>query len=353
MSLFNVYFYFLFLVIIFISTIVTKLFPSRIKLQNIILIIGNLIFIWFSSWTCILIILLVSVITWLCGKFKHRIFQYIGILILVGILFFYKLADAKKYNIIIPIGVSFFIFNAISYLVDISKDEYESASFSYILLYLSFFPRLISGPLQKAHDFFSQIEKPRYITKSNVLKGVQIYCFGLFKKLVLADRLAIFVNEVYATPNAFSGLSIWLAVFSYSLQIYFDFSGYSDMAIGIGKMLGFDLPINFNMPYLSQNVTEFWRRWHISLSTWIRNYIYIPLGGNRKGKTRQNFNLLIAMTLCGLWHGATINFVLWGFIHGVALLVHKFFIRLNDGKIQKNLLNRMYICFYFTYLGSI
>ena len=241
---------------------------------------------------------------------------------------FYKVVDVKDCNIVIPLGVSFFTFNAISYLFDISKCESKSTNYFNILLYLSFFPRLTSGPLQKASDFFLQIDNERRITKENLSAGIQIYIFGLFKKLVFADRLAIFVNEVYETPNAFSGASIWLAVISYSLLIYFDFSGYSDMAIGTGKMLGFDLPVNFNMPYLSHNVTEFWRRWHITLSNWIRNYIYIPLGGNRKGRIRQNLNLLIAMTLCGLWHGATINFVLWGFIHGIALLVHKQFLRM-------------------------
>ena len=154
-------------------------------------------------------------------------------------------------------------------------------------------------------------------------EGLQIYCFGLFKKLVLADRLSVFINEVYATPVAFSGLSILLAIISYSLQIYFDFSGYSDMAIGTGKMLGFDLPKNFNMPYLAQNVTEFWRRWHISLSTWFKEYLYIPLGGNRNGTARTVFNLAVVFLATGIWHGAEWTFVAWGVWHGAFVIIEK------------------------------
>ena len=338
MSLFSLYFYALFVVVLGLSALFIKLLPDNKVLQNTILIVASLFFIFFASWKCVIIILIASLITWLCGIGKSKGWQYIGITVLIAILVFYKFADAKNLNIIIPLGVSFFIFNAISYLTDVAKGETQRENFFKILLYLSFFPRLTSGPLQKASDFFTQIENERKITKENLSAGIQIYFLGLFKKLVFADRLSVFVNEVYATPNAFSGASIWLAIISYSLLIYFDFSGYSDMAIGTGKMLGFDLSVNFNMPYLSQNVTEFWRRWHISLSTWIRNYIYIPLGGNRKGKVRQNLNLLIAMTLCGLWHGATINFVLWGFIHGIALLIHKQFLR-----IKKNTNNT--ICY--------
>lgn len=330
MSLFSLYFYVFFSIVLIISALISKFFPNRKTLHNLLLLFASFVFIAYSSWIALVVILAVSLITWFCGKQKNKVWQYLGIILLIMVLIFYKFADANRLNIIVPLGVSFFTFSAISYLADISKSEYEATDFMHVALYLSFFPKLTSGPLQKASVFFEQIDnqdRNKNITRQKLFEGLQIYCFGLFKKLVLADRLSVFVNEVYATPAAFSGLSILLALISYSLQIYFDFSGYSDMAIGTGKMLGFELPKNFNMPYLSQNVTEFWRRWHISLSTWIRNYIYIPLGGNRKGKFRQNLNLLIAMTLCGLWHGATINFVLWGFLHGVALLIHKQFSR--------------------------
>ena len=325
MSLFSLYFYALFAFVLFGLLLLSKFAPSKLHLQRWFLLLASLAFIAFASWKSAVVILLVSAVTWFCGSRKSRHFQYAGIVILVFVLCFYKYADARTLSVIVPIGVSFFTFNAISYLADVAKGEAVRADFVHVALYLSFFPRLASGPLQKASDFFSQIDENRVITKEKLSAGMQIYFWGLFKKLVLADRLSVFVNEVYATPAAFSGLSMLLALVSYSLQIYFDFSGYSDMAIGVGKCLGFELPVNFSMPYLSQNVTEFWRRWHISLSTWIRNYIYIPLGGNRKGKVRQGTNLLVAMTLCGLWHGASWNFVLWGFLHGVALLAHKRF----------------------------
>ena len=331
MSLFSLYFYALFAIVLVCTAFISKFFSEKASnktFQKLLLLFASAIFICFASWKALICIFVVSFITWFCGKQKQKTWQYIGITVLVLTLVFYKFADAKQLNIIVPLGVSFFTFSAISYLVDISRNEIKAKDFLSVVLYLSFFLKLTSGPIQKSSDFFAQIDKNRNINQQNLSAGLQIYCFGLFKKLVLADHLSVFVNEVFSTPNAFSGFSILLAILSYSLQIYFDFSGYSDMAIGTGKMLGFELPKNFNMPYLSRNVTEFWRRWHISLSTWIRDYIYISIGGNRKGKLRQNLNLLVAMTLCGLWHGATLNFILWGFLHGVALLVQKNFKRM-------------------------
>lgn len=354
MSPFSLYFYILFIIVLICTVLISKLFPNKKTLHNLLLLFASFVFIAYSSWIALVVILAVSFITWFCGKQKNKVWQYIGITLLIFVLILYKYADANHMNIIIPLGVSFFTFSAISYLADILKNEYKSSDFLHVALYLSFFPKLTSGPLQKASAFFEQIDnqdRNKNISYQNLSEGLQIYFFGLFKKLVLADRLSVFINEVYATPVAFSGLSILLAIISYSLQIYFDFSGYSDMAIGTGKMLGFDLPKNFNMPYLAQNVTEFWRRWHISLSTWIRNYIYIPLGGNRKGKIRQNINLLIAMTLCGLWHGATLNFILWGFLHGVALLVHKQFSRIC--KINNELCKVISIFFTFIFVSLL
>ena len=354
MSLFSLYFYILFIIVLISTVLISKLFPNKKTLHNLLLLFASFVFITYSSWIALVVILAASFITWFCGKQKNKVWQYIGITLLIFVLILFKYADANHMNIIIPLGVSFFTFSAISYLADILKNEYKSSDFIHVALYLSFFPKLTSGPLQKASAFFEQIDnqdRNKNISYQNLSEGLQIYCFGLFKKLVLADRLSVFINEVYATPVAFSGLSILLAIISYSLQIYFDFSGYSDMAIGTGKMLGFDLPKNFNMPYLAQNVTEFWRRWHISLSTWIRNYIYIPLGGNRKGKIRQNINLLIAMTLCGLWHGATMNFILWGFLHGVALLVHKQFSRIC--KINNELWKVISILFTFIFVSLL
>ena len=229
-------------------------------------------------------------------------------------------------QLILPIGISFYVFQAISYVVDVSRGKVEASSdFVKVALYLAFFPRLVSGPIVKAAYFFPQLEENRNVGLKNLEIGVQIFAFGLFKKIVIADRLGAFVDAVFAVPNAFHGSVATLAVACYALQIYFDFSGYSDMAVGVAKGLGYDLPRNFNLPYLSRNPSEFWKRWHISLSSWLLEYLYIPLGGSRKGKLRAHVNLLTTMVLSGLWHGASWTFVAWGATHGAALCVHKIF----------------------------
>ena len=183
----------------------------------------------------------------------------------------------------------------------------------------------MSGPIVRANDFFEQIDSYIGIKAEQFAIGIQIFVFGLFKKVVLADRLGIFVDDVFFAPSAYDTFTVVLAVISYSLQIYYDFSGYSDMAIGISKILGFDFKRNFNLPYISQNVSEFWKRWHISLSSWFQDYVYIPLGGNRKGEWRTYLNLMIVMMLSGLWHGAGWTFIIWGILHGIASCVYKLY----------------------------
>lgn len=229
-------------------------------------------------------------------------------------------------RVILPIGISFYVFQAISYVVDVSRGRVEaSGDFVKVALYLAFFPRLVSGPIVRAAHFFPQLEEARGVGLKNLEIGVQIFAFGLFKKIVVADRLGAFVDVVYATPNAFHGAVVTSAVVAYALQLYFDFSGYSDMAVGVAKGLGYDLPRNFNLPYLARNPSELWKRWHISLSSWLMEYLYFPLGGNRKGKLRAHANLATTMALGGLWHGASWTFVVWGVMHGAALCVHKVF----------------------------
>jgi len=236
-----------------------------------------------------------------------------------------NLFNTSTLKIIQPLGISFYSFQAISYVVDVHRGKTPaSTSFSKVALYLAFFPRFVAGPIVRANYFFPQLEENRNVGLKNLEIGLQIFLIGLFKKIVVADRLAPFVDSIYATPVCFHGFTVALAVFSYALQIYFDFAGYSDMAIGVAKTLGYDLPRNFNFPYLSRNPSEFWKRWHISLSSWLMDYLYIPLGGNRKGKARTYLNLFTTMILGGLWHGASWAFVAWGGFHGAALCVHKF-----------------------------
>lgn len=230
----------------------------------------------------------------------------------------------QNLDIILPIGISFYTFQTMSYTIDIYRRQLEPVdSFLDFALFVSFFPQLVAGPIVRAANFLPQLKKPVRIKGRNVWAGSQIFIVGLFKKLMIADAVAPFVDQVFENPDYFSSPTVWWAVIAYALQIYCDFSGYSDMAIGCARILGFRFERNFYMPYISKNIAEFWRRWHISLSTWLRDYLYIPLGGNRKGHGRTYLNLMITMILGGLWHGASWNFVIWGTIHGVALALHR------------------------------
>ncbi len=241
-------------------------------------------------------------------------------------LFAGSTAGLSPLNIILPVGISFITFQVMAYVIDIYRGVTGTAeTFWDFALLTAFFPQLIAGPILKAKQFLPELQKKIVIRRENLLFGMQLFLLGLFRKVAIADRLALYVDTVFDSPQDFSSATTWLAVLAYAIQIYCDFSGYSDMAIGTAKCLGYDIPANFNIPYISRSITEFWRRWHISLSTWLREYIYIPLGGNRKGKPRQYLNLWLVMLLGGLWHGASWNFVLWGVLHGTALAIHKFY----------------------------
>jgi alginate O-acetyltransferase complex protein AlgI len=227
-------------------------------------------------------------------------------------------------NIILPIGISFYTFETLSYVIDIYRGVAKPAnSLLDYAVFITFFPRLVAGPIMRAAHFLPQLEHDIVFSSGNLVKGSQFFLRGMLKKLVIADSAAIMVDQIYNSPSLFSPSTVWLAILAYSIQIFCDFSGYTDMALGIGLILGFDLPENFKSPYTAQSITEFWQRWHISLSTWLRDYLYIPLGGNRKGKLRTYINLFLTMLLGGLWHGASWNFVLWGGIHGLYLAVER------------------------------
>lgn len=236
-------------------------------------------------------------------------------------------SNFQPWDIFLPVGISFFTFQSMSYTIDVYRGRLKPLkSLLDYAFYVSFFPQLVAGPIVRATDFVPQIRRPLTITRYMFAQGVYFIVIGLFKKAVISDYISLnFVDRIFDNPNLYSGLENLLGVYGYALQIYCDFSGYSDMAIGIALLLGFHFPLNFNAPYSSISITDFWRRWHISLSTWIRDYIYISLGGNRKGKVRQYVNLFITMLIGGLWHGASLNFVAWGGMHGLALAAHKFF----------------------------
>ena len=235
----------------------------------------------------------------------------------------------------LPIGISFYTFQSMSYTLDVYRKQVAcEKNFVKLALYISFFPQLVAGPIVKSKDFIHQLYEDRNINWSNFKTGIQIFVFGLFKKIVIADNISICVDAVFGLPQKFNAISIIMAVIGYSIQIYCDFSGYSDMAIGSSKILGYDLMRNFNMPYVAKNISTFWKRWHISLSTWLQEYLYISLGGNRKGEIRTYINLFLTMLIGGLWHGASWTFVAWGALHGVALCAHKICMKLT--KHDKN-----------------
>ena len=228
-------------------------------------------------------------------------------------------------NIFLPVGISFFVFQSMSYTIDIYRGQIRPLErWIDYLFYLSFFPQLVAGPIVRAKDFIPQIRRPLFVSREMFGTAIGLIVIGLLKKAIISDYISLnFVDRIFDEPALYSGFECLMGIYGYALQIYCDFSGYSDMAIGIALLLGFRFPKNFDAPYKAATITEFWRRWHISLSSWLRDYLYISLGGNRKGKVRTYINLIITMVLGGLWHGAAVRFVLWGALHGVALALHK------------------------------
>jgi alginate O-acetyltransferase complex protein AlgI len=229
-------------------------------------------------------------------------------------------------TIFIPFGISFYTFEAISYAVDVYKRKIPAEkSLPRFLLFILFFPHLVAGPIVRAGDFLTQTRRNKRWNWVRAQVGVQLFLMGCFKKMAIADRMALFCDPVFQNPQEYGTGSCWLAVLAYALRIYCDFSGYSDMALGLAHLLGYKLTKNFDMPYLARNVSEFWRRWHISLSSWLRDYVFIPLGGSRGSRPTTYRNLMTTMTLGGLWHGAAWGYVLWGVAHGLMLVIHKQF----------------------------
>jgi alginate O-acetyltransferase complex protein AlgI len=233
-------------------------------------------------------------------------------------------ASLPTLRVILPIGISFYTFEAINYTVDVYRRRVPAErDLGKFMLFITFFPHLVAGPIVRAKDFLPQLHRPKRWSWPRLELGVQFLLMGFFKKLVIADRMALYADPVFAAPESYGTLAVWLAVLAYALQIYCDFSGYSDMAVGLAHTFGYKLVQNFNMPYLAVNVSDFWRRWHISLSTWLRDYLFFPLGGSRGSSWQTVRNLLIVMTLGGLWHGASWTFVVWGVLHGGFLVVHR------------------------------
>lgn len=347
-----------FFVVVLALLTLTSRFLDRENNTLILLIINYVFYIWWDYRFALLLGIMSIVVYWSALSKKKNAYK-IGVIAPLVVLCFFKYFNffldnlgLQRMNIVIPVGISFYTFEAISYVLDVRNKKIKAEKdFLSFAAYLSFFPNIVSGPIARAGDLLVQIKEGRKVEWQNIMTGIQIMAIGFFKKMVIADRIAVFVDDVFRSPNAFSSLTVLFAVLSYSIQIYMDFSGYSDIAIGCAKCLGYEFKKNFNLPYISKSVSEFWRRWHISLSTWFRDYVYIPLGGNRLGKGRQYLNQMIVMTLSGLWHGADWTFVFWGGLNGLLMIVEKMVIKDSDNKLFNALRIIMtYVLISFTWL---
>ncbi len=307
--------------------------PS-LRVKNGLLIAASLLFYAFGEPVYVLLMIASAVMNYLfalaMGKKRTKLFLILAVVCNIGILFVFKYTGffVQSINtllhmnipvpqITLPIGISFFTFQALSYVIDVYRGQTDvQKNFFKVLLYISFFPQLIAGPIVKYKDIENEINH-RTVTTDETAAGLRRFIVGLGKKVLIANAMAVTADAVFNAGAAnVNILGAWLGAIAYTMQIYFDFSGYSDMAIGMGRMFGFHFKENFNFPYASASIKEFWRRWHISLSSWFKDYVYIPLGGNRKGEFRTGMNKLAVFFLCGLWHGANWTFVVWGLFHG-------------------------------------
>jgi alginate O-acetyltransferase complex protein AlgI len=409
-------------------------FRNNFKIRRYIFCFFSLYFFYKASGFFVVCVIISAIVDYILSnaiyrqqnKQKKKLLLLFSIVFNLGMLFYFKYTNFfisvsndllhtgfNPLNILLPVGISFYTFENLSYTIDVYRGQFEPVrKFSDYLLFLSFFPKLVMGPIVRAHDFIPQINTKYNISETDFAKGFYLIISGLFKKLVISDFITInFVNYIFDDPSRYTGLENLFAVYGYAVVIYCDFSGYSDVAIGIAKWLGFTIPVNFKSPYQSKNITEFWRRWHISLSSWLRDYLYIPLGGNRKagfasylfsalfftgtfmagvhllhlsyfgaallslfilllfilpslikkdrGGVSTNLNLLVTMLLGGFWHGANWNFIIWGALHGVSLAIHKIWM-LITGKAFAKINNHWWynaiaiiITFHFVCLGWI
>ncbi len=325
---------------------------SRERARKVLLLVASYAF--YGSWNPVFTLLLAgsTVLDYFLGlriaatddRLRKRSLLFMSLLANLGVLGFFKYGDFFRdqiyavlgmaglvqtlpapWNIILPVGISFYTFQTLSYSIDVYRGEQApTRSFLDFALFVSFFPQLVAGPIVRSKHFLPQLENPRSVRASDAEDALVRIFAGLLKKVVLADTLGEYVDQVFTFPRSYGSANVLLGIYAYTYQIYFDFSGYSDIAIGLAALFGFHIPENFNRPYLSSNPREFWQRWHISLSTWLRDYLYVSLGGNRGSGLRTYRNLAATMLLGGLWHGASWNFVIWGAFHGVWLAMHRF-----------------------------
>jgi alginate O-acetyltransferase complex protein AlgI len=382
--------------IIFFILFLTIIYAIKFrKFQHVFLLIGSYFFFYYSSNYLIVLLIFTTIWDFYFGeiifkaksKERKKLFLIISLAGNLGLLGFFKYSDfaiaqfnfvgnyfdftnqIPELNFVLPIAISFYTFHSITYTVSIYRNQIKPVkSFIQYAIFVSFFPQLVAGPILRAKEFLPQLSEKIegfkehglrriVITGPNLKIGITLMAIGFFKKMFIADNLSPLVNEIFSNPIGLDSFAIILGAVAFGIQIYCDFSGYSDIAIGAALILGFKIPINFNKPYFATSPSDFWRRWHISLSTWLRDYLYIPLGGNRGSKYRTYLNLIIVMFLGGLWHGASWNFVIWGLMHGGYLAIHKLlsdripyigFFHTKAGKIISILITQ-----YFVFLAWI
>ena len=323
---------------------------KKLTFRNVFLLASSYLFYGWWDWRFLFLIIFSSFVDFTIGqkifnstnKRVKKNYLLASLLINLGLLGYFKYTnffidsfinsfrlfgtemDSFTLHIILPVGISFYTFQTLSYTIDIYRERLKpTKDWLSFFTFVAFFPQLVAGPIERASHLLPQFFKTYNFDYKAFKSGLLLIAFGLFKKMVIADRLAILVNDVYNNPTGHSGQDFIIATIFFAFQIYCDFSGYSDIAIGIARTLGFDLMKNFETPYFSTSITEFWRRWHISLSTWFRDYVYIPLGGSRNGEYRTYFNLFLVFVISGLWHGAAITFIIWGAIHGIIIVIEK------------------------------
>ena len=297
-----------------------RLAKNGLTMQRVLLLAASLVFYAFADLRFVPFLLYVVAVSYLAGLFcRNRVMFIFSLIADVAPLLFFKYSPRDWHtHIIFPLGLSFFTFQSISYIADCyTKKITAERSVLTVAQFICFFPVISSGPIQRADTLIPQLKAIHHFDYDNATDGMKLFAWGMFKKLCIADKIALYVNYVYGNVPEQYGLALLLATVIYAFQIYFDFSGYSDMAIGVARYLGFDAGKNFDHPYLSKSVGEFWRRWHISLSSWLRDYVYIPLGGSRVALPRIYLNLVITFLVSGIWHGSTWTFVVWGLLHGL------------------------------------
>lgn len=352
---------------LFLPAVLFIYFLTPKKFKNFTLLVFSLIFYTWGEKELVLLILLSATVDFVSGLIisngKRTLGLYISIVFNVSILLYFKYTNFISGNLIqmletfnmspenalnfsniaLPIGISFYTFQTMSYTIDVYRGHVKaSTNFIDFATYVTLFPQLIAGPIVR-YAIIEKELKSRTVTTSLFYEGVERFIIGLSKKMIIANNCALLADSVFNLPaSESSALIAWLGVIAYSFQIYFDFSGYSDMAIGLGKMFGFNFPENFNFPYISKSIREFWRRWHITLSTWFRDYLYISLGGNKKGNWRTYANLIIVFLITGLWHGASWTFVVWGLFHGAFLIIERVLENKNL-KLSSSILSHVYV----------